>query len=59
MRQNNHRLEVLLGQSLAACRHPIAAWHRFSIKWRVVTLTAYAAAGYVTTLGLLLVLERV
>jgi hypothetical protein len=49
----NHRTEVLLGRSFAACRYPVAAWHRFSVKWRIVTVAAYATAGYVTTLAVL------
>jgi len=52
-------MEVLLGQAFAACRYPVAAWRRFSIRWRVLTLTAYAAAGYVTTLGVLFAFDRV
>ena len=58
MRVINHPMEVLFGRAFAACRHPVAAWHRFSIKWRVVTLTAYAAMGYVTMLVVLFALER-
>ena len=57
MRETNHQMEVLLGQTLAACRHPVAAWRRFSVRWRIVTVAAYAAAGYVTTLGVLFALE--
>jgi hypothetical protein len=53
MRLTNQRTEVLLGRAFAACRYPVAAWHRFSFKWRVVTVAAYAAAGYVTTLAVL------
>ncbi len=59
MREKNRRIEVILGQTLAACRYPVAAWHRFSIRWRVVTLAAYAGASYVTVLGVLFALERV
>jgi hypothetical protein len=59
MRGTNHEMEVLLGQAFAACRYPVAAWRRFSIRWRVVTLAAYAAAGYVTTLGVLFAFDRV
>jgi hypothetical protein len=57
MRLTNQRTEVLLGRAMAACRYPVAAWHRFSVKWRVVTVAAYAAAGYVTTLAVLFALE--
>lgn len=58
MRKSNRRVEVLLGQGLAACRYPIAAWHRFSVKWRVATVAAYAVAGYVTTLCVLFALKN-
>ena len=59
MRRPNRDTAVLLGQAFAACRHPVAAWRRFSIRWRVVTLTAYATAGYVTVLGALFALDRI
>jgi hypothetical protein len=58
MFDTNYRMEILLGRALAACRYPVAAWHRFSLTWRVVTVTAYAAASYVTVLGVLFALER-
>ena len=53
MRKHNPQTEVLVGRALAACRYPVSAWHRFSFKWRVVTLGAYVTAGYVITLGVL------
>jgi hypothetical protein len=57
MRLMTNRTDVLLGRAFAACRYPVAAWHRFSVKWRIVTVAAYAAAGYVTTLALLFALK--
>ena len=57
MFKTNHRVEVILGRTLAACRYPVTAWGRFSIKWRVAMVTAYAAASYVTVLGVLLALD--
>jgi hypothetical protein len=57
MRETTSRTEVRLGRALAACRYPIVAWHCFSIKWRVVTLSMYAAAGYVATLAVLFALK--
>jgi hypothetical protein len=59
MRETNRQMEVLLGRACAACLHPVAAWRQFSIKWRVVTVTAYATAGYVATFVALFALERV
>ena len=51
------RPEIILGQILAACVHPFAAWRRFSRSRRLLILGAYAATGYVIVLGLLLVLR--
>ena len=59
MRLVNNPTEVLLGRAFAACRYPVAAWHRFSTKWRVVTVAAYVAASYVVTLGVLFALEKI
>ena len=58
MRLTNKPMEVLFGRAFAACRHPVAAWHRFSTKWRVVTVAAYVAASYAITLGVLFALDR-
>ncbi len=59
MRETNRRrhIEIILGRAMAACRYPVAAWHRFSFKWRVVTVAAYVAASYLVTLGVLFALE--
>jgi len=45
--------EILLGRVLAVCVHPFAAWTLLSTSWRLVILTAFAAAGYVIVLGTL------
>ena len=47
------RLELLVGRTLAFCVHPLAAWPLLSKSWRLLILTAYAAAGYVLTFGVL------
>ena len=58
MRETKRRhIEILLGRAMAACRYPVAAGHRFSLKWRVVTVAAYVAASFLVTLGVLFALE--
>jgi hypothetical protein len=59
MRETNRRHEILLGRAMAACRYPVAAWHRFSVKWRVVTVAAYVGASYVVTLGVLFAIDKI
>jgi len=46
--QSSSRLEVLLGRSLAFCAHPLAAWRSPDVSVRMVIVTGYVAAGYVT-----------
>jgi hypothetical protein len=46
----SNRLEVLIGRSLAACVHPLAAWRSGARSFRVMLLAGYFAAGYVTVL---------
>jgi hypothetical protein len=43
--------EVLLGRSLAACVHPIAAWQSRARSFRVLVVASYFAMGYVTVLA--------
>jgi hypothetical protein len=43
--------EVLLGRSLAACVHPIAAWQSRARSFRVLLVASYFAMGYVTVLA--------
>jgi hypothetical protein len=50
-------LEVAIGWSLAACRHPIAAWRVLSRPRRYLLAGAYGAAAYVAVLGALLLLS--
>ena len=51
--------EIVFGRTLAACVHPFAAWRRFSMSWRLLALTVYAAAGYLVALTVLLMLKPV
>jgi len=59
MLKPNRPVEVLVGRAIAACVHPVISWRRYSTKWRVVTVTAYTAASYVTCLGVLYALDRI
>jgi len=54
--QPTDRREILLGRVLAACVHPFSAWRFCARFWRLWILFAYATAGYVIVLGLLLAL---
>ena len=46
-------LEILLGRSLAACVHPVAAWRSGSRSARTQFFFGYFVAGYVVFLVLL------
>jgi hypothetical protein len=46
-------LEILLGRSLAACVHPVAAWRSGSRSARAQFFFGYFVAGYVVFLVLL------
>jgi hypothetical protein len=49
-------LDLLIGRSLAFCAHPTAAWRVLSPKRRALLVGAYAGAGYVSVLAVLLAL---
>jgi hypothetical protein len=51
-----NRCEVLIGQSLAACVHPIAAWRSTARSFRVMLLAGYFTAAYVGVLSALVLL---
>jgi hypothetical protein len=55
-RQASSPLEILIGRSLAAIAHPVAAWRVFSTKRRVLLALGYSAVAYLATLSALLVL---
>jgi hypothetical protein len=44
------RAEVLVGRTLAACIHPIAAWRYDMRSFRVLLLAGYFTAGYIAVL---------
>jgi hypothetical protein len=46
-------LEILIGRSLAACVHPVAAWRSGSRSARAQFFFGYFVAGYVVFLVLL------
>jgi len=48
---SNRWHEVLLGRSIAACVHPMAAWQSRAKSFRVLLLAGYFAMGYVTVLA--------
>jgi hypothetical protein len=52
--QMSTQLEVLIGRSLAALVHPVAAWRVFSRPGRLLLALGYSAAAYITTLSALL-----
>lgn len=54
--QPSSPVEILIGRSLAAIVHPVAAWRVFSMKRRLLLALGYCAVGYVTTLTALLAL---
>jgi hypothetical protein len=43
--------EALLGRSLAACVHPLAAWQSQVRSFRVLLVAGYFAAAYVMVLA--------
>jgi hypothetical protein len=49
-------LEIVIGRSLAAIVHPVAAWRVFPTKRRLLLAAGYSALAYVTTLWALLLL---
>jgi hypothetical protein len=55
-RQASSPLEILIGRSLAAIVHPVAAWRVFSPTRRLLLLFGYSIVAYVTTLWALFAL---
>ena len=45
---------MVLGRFLAYCAHPALAWRRVSTADRALIVAAYAGAGYLFTLAILL-----
>jgi hypothetical protein len=51
------RCEVLVGRSLAACVHPLAAWRLARrVRVRLVIFAGYFAAGYAMVFAALMLL---
>ena len=48
-------LEVILGRGLACCLNPAAAWRVLPATGRAMVVAAYAGAGYVAAMMVLLV----
>jgi hypothetical protein len=44
------RPEILVGRSMAACLHPMAAWQSKTRSFRVLLVASYFAIGYVAVL---------
>jgi hypothetical protein len=51
LKSSTHWHEVLIGRSLAACVHPMAAWRSKTRSFRVLLLTGYFALGYIAVLA--------
>lgn len=49
--------EVAVGRAAAACVHPVAAWQVLPTSWRILVLSIYTAAGYVTVLSALIAMK--
>jgi len=53
LRGSSTRCEVLVGRSLAACVHPLAAWRSTGRSFRPLLLAGYFTVGYVGVLAAL------
>ncbi len=54
--RSNSIAAALVGRSLAACAHPVAAWRSKSRAFRLQVFFGYFVAGYVLMLTILLFL---
>ena len=52
--QSTMGIELLIGRGLAFCVYPRAAWRVLSTPGRAFVVAAYAGAGYVAVLSVLL-----
>jgi hypothetical protein len=43
--------EVLIGRSMAACVHPMAAWQSRARSYRVLLVAGYFVVGYLSVLA--------
>ena len=53
LKRPSHRLEVVIGRSVALCVHPLAAWRSRSRNDRTLLVISYFAISYVIVFGLL------
>jgi hypothetical protein len=51
LNSSNQWHEVLLGRSLAACAHPMAAWQAKARSFRVLLVGGYFIVGYLAVLA--------
>ena len=51
----DHNSEAILGRTVAACAHPLAAWRVLPTSWKMAVLTVYVGISYLTVLGALFV----
>jgi hypothetical protein len=49
--------EVLLGRSIAACVHPVAAWHSKARSFRVLLVAGYFVVGYLSGLATIALIQ--
>jgi hypothetical protein len=49
----SNRCAVLIGRTLAACVHPVPAWHSPARSYRVLLVAGYFTAGYVAGLAVM------
>ena len=55
-RRGSHHAEILIGRSLAAAVHPVAAWRSAVPSFRLLLLASYFLVGYTIALGALILL---
>jgi hypothetical protein len=53
LRRRTMAIEILLGRGLALCFNPTAAWRVLSRRGRALVVGAYAGAGFLATLTIL------
>ena len=54
---SSSRVEIVIGRSMAAFVHPVAAWYSLTKPGRVLLAGFYGAVGYVAVLTALLILS--
>jgi hypothetical protein len=54
--RSGNRVEIAIGWSLAACRHPMISWRVLPAPRRYLVAMAYGLAAYVAVLAALLMM---